>query len=102
MRLLSHAEADQEFIEATTHYLQKRPSRAVRFAEAVYRGLGLIEENPYVGQLWRRSARGYVLKRFPYTIYYQIRTDYVLIAAFAHQSRRPGYWRKRLKWQPDS
>lgn len=102
MRLRNHPRADQEFVEATAHYVKKRPSRAVRFTEAAWRGLALIAENPYVGQPWGRRARGYVLKRFPYTIYYQIRTDYVLIAAFAHQKRRPGYWAKRLRWEPDA
>jgi hypothetical protein len=64
--------------------------------------LTLISENPYVGQRRGRRVRGYVLNRFPYTIFYEIRSDYVLIAAFAHQSRRPRYWRERLDWEPDA
>jgi toxin ParE1/3/4 len=101
MRLLNHPEADQEFVEATRHYRDECLSRALRFAEATWNGLALIGENPYVGQKWGRRARGYVVKRFPYTIYYEIRPDYVLVAAFAHQSRRPGYWQKRLRWKPE-
>jgi toxin ParE1/3/4 len=101
VRLLSHPQADQELVEATAHYVKQRPSRAGRFTQVASGGLALIAENPYVGQPRGRRARGYVLKRFPYTIFYEIRSDYVLIAAFAHQSRRPGYWRERLEWEPD-
>lgn len=32
---------------------------------------------------------------FPYQIVYQISPDEILIIAFAHAKRRPGYWRPR-------
>ncbi len=35
--------------------------------------------------------------RFPYAAYYVIREGYILIMAFGHTSRKPGYWRSRLK-----
>jgi toxin ParE1/3/4 len=36
-----------------------------------------------------------VTDRFPYQIVYRISGDSVWIVAVMHQSRRPGYWKKR-------
>lgn len=33
---------------------------------------------------------------FPYGIVYFVRDDEVLVVAYAHERRRPGYWRERL------
>lgn len=33
---------------------------------------------------------------FPYRVVYFVRDDELLIVAFAHQSRRPGYWKQRI------
>ena len=42
--------------------------------------------------------RRYLLKQFPYSIYYrwEPEQDRVSIYALMHFSRRPGYWRERL------
>ena len=44
------------------------------------------------------QIRRYLLKRFPYSIYYrwEPEPDRVSIYAIMHFSRRPGYWRDRL------
>jgi plasmid stabilization system protein ParE len=43
-----------------------------------------------------RSLRRYVVKKCPYVLLYRAEGDTVLIVAVAHQSRRPGYWLKRV------
>lgn len=42
------------------------------------------------------DIRSYPLKRFPYRIVYQLEADKLVVIAFAHTSRRPGYWSNRL------
>lgn len=34
---------------------------------------------------------------FPYHIVYFVQDDEPVVIAYAHQSRRPGYWRDRLE-----
>jgi hypothetical protein len=36
------------------------------------------------------------MRRFPYVVAYRTIGAQVTILAFAHTSRRPGYWRKRV------
>ncbi|MEY2341971.1 hypothetical protein AB4090_07650 [Acidithiobacillus sp. IBUN Pt1247-S3] len=39
-----------------------------------------------------------IMKHFPYSIIYTLAAQEIQVLAVAHQSRSPGYWRKR-KWQ---
>ena len=43
------------------------------------------------------SARMRKTQRFPYGVVYVPETDRIVIVAGMHGSRRPGYWKNRLK-----
>ena len=34
---------------------------------------------------------------FPYNLLYAVESDLLVVVAVAHQKRRPGYWRSRVK-----
>jgi hypothetical protein len=38
-----------------------------------------------------------LLRRFPYAVIVRESAEEILVIAFAHTARRPGYWRRRLK-----
>lgn len=97
MKVINLPAADREFAKAVAYHLKKRPTRAPAFVAEIDRVYALISENPYLGSPKEDGTRGWVLDGFEYTIYYVIKPDRILVAAVAHQSRRPGYWRKRLK-----
>ncbi len=59
------------------------------------RALSGIKANPFAGAIFRRTRRRYVLRRFPYSIFYQIASDEIRIVAVAHHRRRPSYWAGR-------
>ena len=44
----------------------------------------------------RRDIKRLLLKKFPYSVIIHERGDEILIIAFAHFAKRPGYWRSRL------
>jgi len=58
-------------------------------------GVNAILANPKVGAMFRGTRRRYLLRRFPYSIIYQVSTDELRVIAVAHQRRRPGYWASR-------
>ena len=41
------------------------------------------------------GVRYFILRRFPYTIHYEVAASMVTVLAAAHQRRRPGYWQER-------
>ena len=43
------------------------------------------------------EAKKLTLKRFPFNIVVKESPEEIIVVAVAHQSRRPGYWRSRLR-----
>jgi hypothetical protein len=43
----------------------------------------------------KRDIRRGLLRRFPYSVVYEVLPDEVIILAVAHTSRRPRFWIKR-------
>ena len=94
-------EAGAEYHEAIYYYAAEAEDVevAVRFVAAVESAGASICAAP--GR-WRivesPGLRRYVLRRFPFVLYYHHQTaeNLVTIYAVMHTSRRPGYWRERL------
>lgn len=93
-----HPEADLEIGEALAHYRYNAPSDIADDLDArIESALSDIGGHPKRYPFWERTvARRYVLTRFPYVVFYRERPDSTLILAFAHTSRRPGYWKTRI------
>jgi len=90
-------EADEEFREAAWYYEKEAPGVGLRFIAEVRRGVHFITENPYAAVDIGSGIRRKVLNHFPYSLLYAVESELVVIVAVAHQKRRPGYWRDRLK-----
>jgi plasmid stabilization system protein ParE len=48
--------------------------------------------------IWAPDEDGiwkYILSHFPYTVYYDLSDQRVLVFAVGHQRRKPGYWQSR-------
>ena len=55
-----------------------------------------VAEAPAAGFEVRPAVRRRIVRRFPYSILYTLEGDEVVVLAVAHQSRRPGYWTRRV------
>ena len=66
----------------------KKVSRAADFPQS---GACVAETQP------ERDVRAFVLSKFPYTVVTAIVTGRRAVIAVAHQHRRPGYWKNRVK-----
>ncbi len=49
------------------------------------------------GTAGTRGVKRLILRRFPYSVIVHERDTEILVLAFAHHSRRPDYWRDRLR-----
>lgn len=95
-------QAAEEAVEAATWYEQERVGLGADFSQAIDTAFGLLEEEivPLTrmpGIAGTRGAKRLVLKRFPYDIVVREFHGEILVVAVAHHSRRPGYWRKRMR-----
>ena len=96
MKLVVVPPALAELQEAAAFYTE-RANRELGLAFLVEfeRTANLILANPLRGAIFRGDRRRYLLRRFPYSVIYQIATEEIRIIAVAHQRRRPGYWTDR-------
>ena len=54
-----------------------------------------IRQTPHRYPAAEVGTRRILLDRFPFTIYYRVKSETLNIVAVAHQKRRPGYWSSR-------
>ncbi len=91
-----HVEARVEFLEAVSRYESEVPGLGARFITEVNRCIGLILEAPRIGAPFGNKLRRFPLNDgFPFSLVYTVRGDTIFIVAVAHQSRKPGYWKRR-------
>ena len=95
MKLRILREAEQEIDEAAAYYAREAPGVVARFFGEVDHALAQLAERPLAYAEVDRRYRGCVMTRFPYTVMYELGVDEIIVHAFAHHSRRPGYWRDR-------
>lgn len=97
-----HPEARAEFLDAHERYLAiDGGTLADEFADVVEAAAELILQwpeapPPYGGRQREPPIRSWHLGKFPYRLVYVVRGGEVLVLAYAHESRRPGYWAHRL------
>lgn len=98
MKQETHPLASEEFLGAIDWYGASSKAKAERYRLAVGRHIGYLLSGLLEGPVYEGlpGVRRMLVKDFPYCIIYRRRDDVFEIIAFAHTSRRPGYWKKRL------
>lgn len=90
------AEAREEFYEAVAYYELRQTGLGLRFAREIMKATVDMGNNP---GLYRERPGGFRrmnLHVFPYYLAFFIRRESLIIAAVAHASRSPRYWRDRI------
>jgi plasmid stabilization system protein ParE len=93
MRLLP--EAEEELRAAARFYEAEQQGLGRALIQEVRRALRFIREYPLAARIERGEVRVRTIARFPWRVYYRARPDEILIVAFGHRRRRPGFWRSR-------
>ena len=97
MRPEVHSEAREEFLQAVSFYDAQVPGLGLRFTHrdrSLPESIGL--ETPLIGHPYGRRLRKFTVgDKFPFSIVYAVLADVLFVLAYAHGSRRPGYWRAR-------
>jgi plasmid stabilization system protein ParE len=97
MRAKLHRAANQELDEATLYHDRERPGSGDRLVAAFVTARDFVLQFPNSGRPGPLGTRSWKISGFRYHIVYVIRGDVIFIIAIAHDRRRPGYWRSRLR-----
>lgn len=95
-----HRLAEDELADAASWYEARQSGLGISLLDLIDKAVerllaGVLPSSPAPGVARAKDARRVLLKRFPYSIVFYEREDEIVIVAFAHSSRRPGYWRSR-------
>jgi len=98
VRILRQAAEEAE--AATGWYEKERDGLGAEFAEAIDAVLDIIEDglvplSAMPGHSGSEGAKRLILRRFPYDVVVVESGTELVVVAFAHHSRKPGYWRDR-------
>lgn len=87
-------QAELDYSEAFEFYDVRSNEVATRFQQTIEEALRIIQRDPLVWAKCDRRHRRYGVRDFPYSIYYHLTTNSILIVAIAHAKRRPNYWKE--------
>ncbi|OAI57993.1 hypothetical protein AYO49_06190 [Verrucomicrobiaceae bacterium SCGC AG-212-N21] len=98
MTIHFESQALEEYRDAVL-YSEERFGLGEQFVLAVESALDIIAGDPGRFQLVGEGVRIYRMKRFPYYLFYHHvpQSQSIIIYAVAHHSRKPEYWRRRLR-----
>jgi len=89
--------ASEELEAAVRWYETQRRGLGAEFYAAMVDCLDRIKAHPESGVavFGDPEVRRALVTRFPYQVVYRLRSSDLLILAFAHLRRRPGFWKHR-------
>jgi toxin ParE1/3/4 len=91
-------EADAEIAEAARWYESRRAGLGEDLLDEVQRMLAMLQMYPELGAIFDedKRLRQIPVQRFPFHVVYLLDASALVVVAFAHFSRRRGYWRDRI------
>jgi hypothetical protein len=92
-----HPEAKFELTQGVEFYQTKEINLGAEFLEEVFGVIARIIEFPQAFPNFSTNTRKCLVNRFPFAVIYQIRQKEIFILAITHLSRKPGYWKERMK-----
>ena len=95
MHIFFHPGAEKEVEESVDFYSVQGAGLAQKFQGSLALALRRIKEQPESFAIELGEFRACRLKDFPFTVYFTIHNDMIIVGAVAHHSRHPTYWASR-------
>ncbi|MDP3433967.1 MAG: type II toxin-antitoxin system RelE/ParE family toxin [Bacteroidota bacterium] len=89
-------EAEIDFDKSYEYYFEDSPKVADAFFRRINVSFENIKQNPFTFPVAYKNVRKYVMKKFPFVIYYQIVNSIIKVIAIFHTSRNPEIWNERI------
>ncbi|MGH7656210.1 MAG: type II toxin-antitoxin system RelE/ParE family toxin [Gemmatimonadaceae bacterium] len=89
--------ARAEIAEAFDWYLARSPRAAAEFIEALDAAISGIEGAPERHGPVHGNLRRWLLRGFPYGVYYKVYEGVISVVGIIHGSRHPEQWRRRAE-----
>ena len=88
--------AKDEVLDATDWFIERNPSVAMEFLDAVRARVEQAMEFPGAGAREAGGCRSLQVGKYSFRMIYRVKGQTLEVLALAHTSREPGYWKGRL------
>jgi len=96
-RLIINPFAELDLQMAFEWYNLQKEGLGEEFISEVDKTINRIIQNPNQFSKVKKSIRMAIVKRFPFGIFYVIKSDIINVFAIFHFSRNPALWKKRSR-----
>ena len=97
-RLIVRPEAEADMTEAAVWYEERVKGLGLEFTLEIHAAIQRVVEHPFAQVCVRRQpeVRRVLARRFPYRIFYLVRTDVIVVFAVLHAARHDRHWQRRM------
>ena len=88
-------EAEADLAEARAFYERRKLGLGASFLRSVEQVFERIGHLPESHPIVHRDVRRALTRRFPFSVYYRIEAEEVVVLAVIHSRRDPGDWKSR-------
>ena len=85
-------EAFEDLQESYEWYNNRKEGLGSDFLKEVEDTLKLIQSNPFLYSAIHKDIRRALVKKFPYSIFYLVEANKIIVLAVFHMSRKPIDW----------
>ncbi len=98
-RLIVRPEAEADINKAAIWYASRESELGLELLADIQRSIMLALHNPQAFLCIRKSpeVRRVLVKKFPYRIFYTLKSDLLVVFAVLHAARHDRVWRHRLR-----
>lgn len=95
-RLVIRPEAAAEVADAAHWYERQERGLGREFLRSFRATTAILRRNPFLYQKVAIEARRVLLQRFPYSVFYEVHDQNIVILACFHTGRDPQEWQARI------
>ena len=92
--IVFRASANAELVAAKAWYEEQRHGLGDEFARSLESAINRIARNPFAAPAVYQNVRRVLLKRFPYSVFYTVDGDNLLVLSCLHTRRAAVAWLK--------
>ena len=97
-RLIVRPEAEADMTEAAVWYEERVNGLGLELTLEIRAAIQRALKHPFAQVCVRRQpeVRRVLVRRFPYRIFYLVRTDVIVVFAVLHAARHDRHWQRRM------
>lgn len=95
LNLIFHPDIEHEVKASYEWYQNQAVGLGEDYLNELETAYQAIVELPDTWPKFQNNLRRFLLRKFPFSVIYQINKETIFIVAVMHNSRKPGYWRER-------